>query len=62
MQKWFKEQSAEFQAKAAKCKSNEEFLALAGNEGIQLPDEIMDGVAGGSPLSWRPYDGIVVYP
>ncbi len=50
--KWLEGQSAEFQAKAAKCATQDEFMALAGSEGIRLPDEIMEGIAGGKP--WRP--------
>ena len=33
--------------KAKACKTMEELIALAGQESIELPDEIMDAVAGG---------------
>ena len=33
--------------KAKACKTNDELLKLAGEEGIELPDEVMDAVAGG---------------
>jgi len=34
--------------KARACKSYEELVALAGAEGIELPDEILDAIAGGA--------------
>ena len=55
MKKWLDSQSVGFKEKAAKCKTKEEFLALAGNEGIQLPDEILDGVAGGGDIYLYPW-------
>ena len=36
--------------KAKACKSMEELTALAGKEGIELPDEVLDTVAGGYGL------------
>lgn len=36
--------------KALACKTPEELLALAGEEGIELTDEQLEGVAGGQ--SW----------
>lgn len=33
--------------KAKACRSEEELLKLAAEEGIELPDEVMDAVAGG---------------
>ena len=33
--------------KAQACKTNEELIALAAQEGIELPDEALDAVAGG---------------
>ena len=33
--------------KAKACKSADELITLAGTEGIELPDEILDAVAGG---------------
>ena len=35
--------------KAKTCKSWDELTALAGKEGIELPDEVLDAVAGGIP-------------
>ena len=34
--------------KAKTCKSWDELTALAGKEGIELPDEVLDAIAGGS--------------
>ena len=33
--------------KAKECKSMDELTALAGREGVELPDELLDAVAGG---------------
>ena len=33
--------------KAKQCKSIEELAAFAGEEGLELPDEVLDAVAGG---------------
>ena len=38
----------ELKAKALACKSSEELVALAEEEGIELSDEQLDGIAGGS--------------
>ena len=51
--KWLESQSAEFQAKAAKCTTQDDFMDLVGSEGIRLPDEIMDGIAGGTHKPWK---------
>ena len=37
----------EQKAKAKACKTMEELTALAAKEGIELPDELLEGVAGG---------------
>ena len=37
----------EQKAKAKACKTMEELTELAGKEGIELPDEVLDAVAGG---------------
>ncbi len=37
----------EQKAKAKACKTMEELTELAGKEGIELPDEALDAVAGG---------------
>ena len=34
--------------KAKACKSADELMALLGEWGVELPDELLDGVAGGS--------------
>ncbi len=46
----------EQKAKAKACKTMEELTELAGKEGIELPDEALDQVAGGIPadLDGRP--------
>ena len=36
--------------KAKTCKSWDELTALAGKEGIELSDEVLDAIAGGSSL------------
>ena len=33
--------------KAKECKTPEELMAFAGKEGLELPDELIEGVAGG---------------
>ena len=33
--------------KAKECKTVEELMAFAGEEGLELPDEVLDAVAGG---------------
>ena len=37
----------EQKAKAKECKTADELIALAAEEGIELPDEVFDAVAGG---------------
>ena len=37
----------EQKARLAECKTAEELIAFAGKEGIELPDELLDSVAGG---------------
>ncbi len=46
----------EQKAKAKTCKTTDELTELAGKEGIELPDEALDQVAGGIPadLDGRP--------
>ena len=39
--------SDELKEKAKACKTMDELMALAGKEGIELPDEALDAVAGG---------------
>ena len=40
--------------KAKKCKTMDEMMALAGEWGIELPDEMLDAVAGGSHVEHEP--------
>ena len=42
--------SDEQKEKAKACKSMDEFMKLAGEWGIELPDELADAVAGGGPM------------
>ena len=37
----------EQKAKAKECKTAEELMDFAGKEGVELPDELLDNVAGG---------------
>ena len=39
--------SDELKEKARACKTMDELMELAGKEGIELPDEVLDVVAGG---------------
>ena len=39
--------SDELKEKAKQCKTMEELTALAAKEGIELPDEVVDQIAGG---------------
>ena len=39
--------SDELKEKAKACKTTDELMELAGKEGIELPDEVLDTVAGG---------------
>ena len=45
----------EQKAKAKACKTMDEMMALAGEWGIELPDEMVDAVAGGDEEEnkWR---------
>lgn len=42
--------------KAKACKTMKEFLEFAGSEGIELPDELLDSVAGGIAIDWTPVE------
>lgn len=35
--------------RAKACKTTDELMTLAGREGIELPDEVLDRIAGGYP-------------
>ena len=43
----YKDVSPELKEKARECKSAEELLALAKEEGMEIPDEELDAIAGG---------------
>ena len=47
----FKELSLELQAKVKACKTPEDLLELANDEGYELSEEELDAVSGGS---WHP--------
>ena len=36
--------------KAKKCKTTDELLKLAAEEGVELPDELLDAAAGGNKM------------
>ena len=36
--------------KAKKCETMDELMEFAGSEGFELPDEVLESVAGGEPL------------
>lgn len=40
----------EQKAKAKACKTMDELTALAAKEGVELPDEVLDAVAGGGTI------------
>lgn len=43
----------EQKAKAKQCKTMEELTALASKAGVELPDEVLDAVAGGIGIVWE---------
>ena len=49
--------------KIKQCKTMDEFMAIAGEWGIELPDELADAVAGGAsfplPPDWIKVQGVV---
>jgi hypothetical protein len=47
--------SGEQREKIKACKSVDDFMKFAGEEGIELPDEMLDTVAGGA--IWQAEDG-----
>ena len=51
----------EQKAKAKECKSADELIKLAGEEGIELPDEVLDAVAGGVIYQHKDDYGRTVY-
>lgn len=59
-----KDFSPELKEKARACKTSEELFELAKEEGIEIPDEELDGIAGGwcSEHEWGcPADKCGVY-
>ena len=40
--------------RAQKCQTWDELMEFAGNEGLELPDEFLDYIAGGKTISFRP--------
>ncbi len=47
--------------KAKQCKTMDELMVLAGKEGIELPDELLDAVAGGYIYKTDPPFGRVMW-
>ena len=47
--------------KAKACKSPDELIKLAGEEGIELPDELLDTVAGGALVKITDKYGLVTW-
>ncbi|MBO4429540.1 MAG: hypothetical protein J5832_06255 [Clostridia bacterium] len=52
----FEKLTDEQKEKAKSCKTMNEFLEFAGSEGIELPDVILDSVAGGKTIDWTPVE------
>ena len=52
----FESLTEEQKKKAAACKTFEELTAFLTNEGVELPDELLDAVSGGQgfPEGWVP--------
>ena len=48
----YKDLTPEQKEKARACKTPEEMLALAQEEGYDLDDEVLNGVAGADGCSW----------
>ena len=47
LEKFFANLTDEQKEKVKECKTMEELMDFAGKEGLELPDELLDGVAGG---------------
>ena len=47
--------SDEVKAKVKDCKTTEDIMKLAQSEGIELTEEQLEAVAGGSPWGCKPY-------
>ncbi len=52
----FENLSPELQEKARQCKTPEEILALAEEEGYELSDEEIEGISGGNWSCWTVCD------
>ena len=46
----------EQKARASKCRTWDELMEFAGNEGVELPDDFLDFVSGGVKINFRPVD------
>ena len=44
----FEKLTDEQKEKAKECKNADDFMKLAGEQGIELPDDLLDNVAGGA--------------
>ena len=53
IEKFFANLTDEQKEKAKECKTLDELMDFAGKEGIELPDELLDGVAGGFAGDWK---------
>ena len=48
--------SDEQKKRARNCRSWDELMDFAGNEGVELPDEFLDMIAGGKKINFRPVE------
>ena len=48
LKEFFEKLTDEQKEKAKECKTMEELMNFAGKEGLELPDELLEGVAGGA--------------
>ena len=55
-EKFFSKLTDEQKEKASQCKTWDELMDFAGKEGVELPDEFLDSVAGGFHIDWKPVD------
>ena len=55
-EKFFSKLTDEQKEKANQCKTWDEVMDFAGKEGVELPDEFLDSVAGGFRIDWKPVD------
>lgn len=42
--------------RAKECKTLDELMEFAGREGVEIPDEFLDTVAGGRIIDWTPVE------